>query len=113
MVELLLKARKAAGLNQATVALMLGTTQPTVGKLERSGRVPFIVLERLAAIYDVPLSYFATLPVDTRKDGKYLGMTNEEWSNYHDVYNRPRCHTGPPHKEPPIAFSFDEKPWLV
>lgn len=96
MVVLLRKARKEAGLNQKTVALMLGTTQPNVGKLERSGRVPFIVLERLAAIYDVPLTYFATLPADTRKDGKYLGMTNEEWSNYHDVYNRPRCHTGPP-----------------
>jgi len=96
MVELLRKARKEAGLNQKTVALMLGTTQPNVGKLERSGRVPFIVLERLAVIYDVPLTYFATLPADTRKDGKYLGMTNEEWSNYHDMYNRNRCHTGPP-----------------
>lgn len=74
---------------------MLGTTQPNVGKLERSGRVSFVVVERLAAIYDVPLSYFATLPADTRKDGKYLGMTSEEWSKYHDVYNRPRCRTEP------------------
>jgi len=44
---------------------MLGTTQPNVGKLERSVRVLFIVLERLAAIYDVPLSYFATLDADS------------------------------------------------
>ncbi len=113
IVLLLRNARKATGLTQKTVALMLGTTQPNVGKLERSGRVPFIVLERLAAIYDVPLSHFVTLPPDTRKDGKYLGMTNEEWSAYHNTYNQNRCHSGPPHKEPPIAFSFDEKPWLV
>lgn len=98
MVQLLRKARKQAGLTQKTVALMLGTTQPNVGKLERSGRVPFIVVERLAAIYDVPLSYFTSLDADTRTDGKYLGMTNEEWSQYHDEYNRPRCRTGPPRK---------------
>ena|ERR1700688_1312271 len=30
----------------------------------------------LAAIYDVPLVYFVTLPADTRTDGKYLGKTN-------------------------------------
>jgi transcriptional regulator with XRE-family HTH domain len=95
---MLRKARKEAGLTQKTVALMLGTTQPNVGKLERLGRVSFIVIERLAAIYAVPLSYFATLDEDTRKDGKYLGMTNQEWSNYHDEYNRPRCRTGPPFK---------------
>ena len=98
MVQLLRRARKEAGLTQKTVALMLGTTQPNVGKLERSGRVPFIVVERLAAIYDIPLSYFGTLDADTRKEGKYLGMTNEEWSRYHDEYNRPRCRTGPPFK---------------
>ena len=93
MTQLLRKARKESGLTQKTVALMLGTTQPNVGKLERSGRVPFIVVERLAAIYGVPLSYFTTLRADTREDGKYLGMTNEEWSRSHDLYNRP---TGPP-----------------
>ena len=98
MVKLLRKARKGAGLTQKTVALMLGTTQPNVGKLERSGRVPFIVVERLAAIYDVPLSYFATLDADTRTDGKYLGMTNEQWSAYYSQYNRPRCRTGRPPK---------------
>lgn len=112
MVELLRNARKAAGLTQRTVALMLGTTQPNVGKLERSGRVPFIALERLAAIYDVPLSHFVTLPADTRKDGKYLGMTNEEWSEYHETYNRPRCRTGPPFKSVG-AISLEKVPWLV
>jgi len=96
LVDLLRKARKDAGLTQKTVALMLGTTQPNVGKLERSGRVPFIVLERLAAIYDVLLAYFVTLPADTRKDGKYLGKTNEEWSAYHQIYNRNRNHDGCP-----------------
>lgn len=70
MTQLLQKARKEAGLTQKTVALMLGTTQPNVGKLERSGRVPFILMERLAAIYNVSLSYFTTLDSDTRKVGE-------------------------------------------
>ena len=44
----------------------------------------------LAAIYDVPLAYFVTLPADTRTDGKYLGKTDDEWSTYHQEYNRNR-----------------------
>ncbi|MEV0106647.1 helix-turn-helix transcriptional regulator [Nocardia sp. NPDC050799] len=49
MAELFYAARTGAGLTQTELARRMGTTQPTIAKIEGGGRVPTIdMLDRLA-----------------------------------------------------------------
>ncbi|MEV6361555.1 helix-turn-helix domain-containing protein [Nocardia asteroides] len=49
LAELFYEARTAAGLTQAELARRMGTTQPTIARIEGGGRVPTMdMLERLA-----------------------------------------------------------------
>lgn len=81
------QARKEADLSQPVVAYMLGGSQSYLSKVERSGRVDFVRLERLAAIYAKPVSWFATLdpkitaPTNYAVEGEpcYRGSTRKEW----------------------------------
>ena len=81
------QARKEADLSQPVVSYMLGCSQSYLSKVERSGRVDFVRLERLAAIYDKPVSWFATLdpkitaPTTYAVEGEscYRGLTRKEW----------------------------------
>src|SRR6266576_1747129 len=59
--EKLRLARNEAKLSQAVVAYMLGCSQSYLSKVERTGRVAFVRLQRLAAIYARPLEWFQTL----------------------------------------------------
>jgi transcriptional regulator with XRE-family HTH domain len=85
--EKLKQARREADLSQPVVAYMLGCSQSYLSKVERTGRVDFVRLERLGAIYDKPLSWFATLDPNVRarttyaaKDEPcYRGLTRKEW----------------------------------
>ena len=82
--KLLIQARRDSGLSQIAVALMLGRPQSYVSKIEKAGKtgkVDFVLMERLAAIYGKPLSFFSTLPSDVREGDKYLGLTNAEWEH--------------------------------
>lgn len=50
MAELFYEARTGAGLTQTELAARMGTTQPTIARIEGGGRVPTVeMLERLAA----------------------------------------------------------------
>lgn len=50
LAELFYEARTATGLTQAELARRMGTTQPTIARIEGGGRMPTIdMLERLAA----------------------------------------------------------------
>jgi transcriptional regulator with XRE-family HTH domain len=62
------------------VSLMLGRSQSSLAKIEQSGRITFCLLERLAAIYNKPISYFQTISAEIRQGSSYLGMSNEEWA---------------------------------
>jgi transcriptional regulator with XRE-family HTH domain len=80
------QARKEADLSQAVVAYMLGCSQSYLTKVERTGRVDFARLERLAAIYDKPLEWFQTLDpkITTRvtwapNEPAYQKLTRKEW----------------------------------
>jgi transcriptional regulator with XRE-family HTH domain len=76
------EARCEAKLSQAVVGYMLGCTQSYVSKIERTGRVEFVRMQRLAAIYGKPLEWFRTLDNPIRGiegEGGYLGYSLEEW----------------------------------
>lgn len=60
--DLLKKARKGANLNQHQVAVEFGQDQSFISKIESGARqVEFVEVERLAEIYQQPLSFFDTL----------------------------------------------------
>lgn len=59
LVANLKKARVEAGMDQETVAKLLGKTQSYVSKIESGQRkIDAIQLKELAGIYKKPLSYF-------------------------------------------------------
>lgn len=59
LVEQLKKARKEAGLDQADVAKLLGTTQSYVSKIESGQRrIDVFQLRKFARIYKKDLSFF-------------------------------------------------------
>lgn len=52
LAELFYEARTAAGLTQAELARRMGTTQPTIARIEGGGRMPTMdMLERLATAF--------------------------------------------------------------
>jgi transcriptional regulator with XRE-family HTH domain len=84
--EKLKQARTEAGLAQPVVAYMMGCSQSWLSKLEKSGNLDFLTLERLAAIYDKPLEWFSTLGPGIRArttwaphEAAYRGQTRTEW----------------------------------
>jgi len=94
--EKLKQARKEADLTQPEVAYMAGCSQSYLSKVERSGRVDFVRLERLAAIYDKPVEWFTTLdpnitdPVSWAPDvPAYRGLTREEWKKAFETKHWP------------------------
>lgn len=73
--------REKLGLSQAAVGRMMGKNQLWVLRAEHSGDISSIALERLAAIYGVPVSKFCTMkPAKYRTDIGYLNLSDEEWS---------------------------------
>jgi transcriptional regulator with XRE-family HTH domain len=60
--EKLRQARTETKLTQKVVAYMLGCSQSYLSKVERTGRVDFVRMQRLAAIYARPIEWFQTLP---------------------------------------------------
>jgi transcriptional regulator with XRE-family HTH domain len=78
--EKLRLARTESKLSQAVAAYMLGCSQSYLSKVERTGRVDFVRMQRLAAIYDKPLDWFQTLS-DVFQTGQhlYLGYPLLDW----------------------------------
>ena len=67
-------------MSQEVVGRMMGRNQLWVMRAEKTGRISFVSLEHLAAIYQKPLSYFETLDLSAiRIEGNYLGLANAEW----------------------------------
>ena len=59
VVNKLKKAREEAGLNQAKVAKLLGTTQSYISKLESGQcRIDVVQLKEIAKVYKKSESYF-------------------------------------------------------
>lgn len=59
LVSQLKKAREEAGLDQITVAKLLGRTQSYVSKVESGQRrIDVVQLKQFARIYKKPLDYF-------------------------------------------------------
>ena len=59
VVTQLIKARQAAGLDQAAVAKLLGKTQSHVSKIESGQRrIDVIALKEFAQIYKKPIDFF-------------------------------------------------------
>ena len=59
LVEQLKKAREEAGLDQITVAKLLGRTQSFISKVESGQRrIDVVQLKQFARIYKKPLDYF-------------------------------------------------------
>ncbi|MGA2859196.1 MAG: helix-turn-helix transcriptional regulator [Candidatus Sulfotelmatobacter sp.] len=78
--EKLRLARNEAKLSQAVVAYMCGCTQSYLSKVERTGRVDFVRLQRLAAVYAKPLEWFQTLDDPFSGEERfYLGWALEDW----------------------------------
>jgi transcriptional regulator with XRE-family HTH domain len=86
--EKLKQARLEADYKQAEVAYILGWSQSYLSKIEDGdGRIDFVRLERLAAVYNKPLAWFATLdpdisnPTSYAEEGEpcYDGQTRKEW----------------------------------
>jgi transcriptional regulator with XRE-family HTH domain len=67
--------------SQEIVARMMGKTQSWIAKIETTGRVTFVHLERLAIIYGKPLSDFSKLKRADVIDehGDYLGKSEGRW----------------------------------
>lgn len=88
------RARNEAGLSQAEAAFMISSNQSFLSRVERTGEVDFVVLERLAAVYNKPVSSFHTLDFEavTRRNlnqpdiPQYEGRTRAEWKYF--VENR-------------------------
>ncbi len=86
--ERLKQARLEADYKQSEVAYIMGWSQSYLSKVEDGdGRIDFVRLERLAAVYNKPLSWFATLdpdisnPTTYAEEGEpcYRGLTRKEW----------------------------------
>lgn len=82
------QARLEADYKQSEVAYVMGWSQSYISKIEDGdGRIDFVRLERLAAVYNKPLSWFATLDPDISKPTSYAekgepcyrGLTRKEW----------------------------------
>jgi len=67
--------------SQEVVARMMGKTQSWVAKIEMTGRVTFVHLERLAIIYGKELSDFSKLRREDviNEQGDYLGKAEGRW----------------------------------
>jgi|SRR5271157_114115 len=82
--EKLKQARLEAGYTQPEVAYNIGWSQSYLSKVEGHGRIDFVRLERLAAVYNKPLSWFATLDISKpptyaeESEPCYRGLTRKE-----------------------------------
>jgi transcriptional regulator with XRE-family HTH domain len=84
------EARKACGLRQNLVAFMTATSQSYISRVERTGDIEFVILERLAAVYSKPVTDFLTRSYGTvtaRRPSEpdvpmYMGKTRDEWKYY-------------------------------
>jgi transcriptional regulator with XRE-family HTH domain len=80
LCEKLRLARSETKLSQVVVAYMLGCSQSYLSKVERTGRVDFVRMQRLAAIYARPLEWFQTLDDPFSGEERfYLGWALEDW----------------------------------
>lgn len=69
-------ARQAAEMTQEAVAEELGKPQTYVSKCELGERrVDFVELEEFAAVYGLPLDYFATRTAGSRRGGSATTRT--------------------------------------
>jgi transcriptional regulator with XRE-family HTH domain len=83
-------ARKEAGLSQAEAAFMISSNQSFLSRVERTGEIDSVVLERLAAVYNKPVSAFKSLDFEavTRRNlnqpdiPQYEGRTRAEWKYF-------------------------------
>jgi len=87
--EKLREARAEAKLSQAVAAYMLGCSQSYLSKVERTGRVDFVRMQRLSAIYAKPLEWFLTLKdVFTKDERLYLGYELFDWQTLEKTRHR-------------------------
>jgi transcriptional regulator with XRE-family HTH domain len=85
----IIEARKAVGISQRELAVMIGCSQSLVSRVERGGEVDFVLFERWAAALTAPsFQTFATLdwreratyPLATERH--YRGHSIEEWKQF-------------------------------
>jgi transcriptional regulator with XRE-family HTH domain len=85
--EKLKQARLEAGYTQPEVAYIMGWSQSYFSKVEGHGRIDFVRLERLAAVYNKSVEWFGTLNPNISKPTSYAeenepcyrGLTRKEW----------------------------------
>lgn len=81
--------RKNLNLSQVGLSLVLGTTQQTVSRMEKSGDIPTDLLVRMAGFFNATTDYILGISEYKRDFGGQLRM-NHEMDIYYDIVLRYR-----------------------
>jgi len=87
---ILRRARKESKLSQGEAAYMISSNQSFLSRVEKTGVIDFVVLERLAAVYGKPVGHFTTFNhkevprprINEPEVSTYEGRSLYEWK-YH------------------------------
>jgi transcriptional regulator with XRE-family HTH domain len=83
---MLCEAREGVGLSQVQLAFMLGVHQSLVSRIEKTGSIDHVLLERYACVCNKKVSDFTTLdqaagskPLGQEKDWLYYSALKNSW----------------------------------
>lgn len=79
--------RKSLNLSQVGLSLVLGTTQQTISRMEKSGDIPTDLLVRMSEFFDATTDYILGISEYKRDLGGQLRM-NHEMDMYYDIVLR-------------------------
>lgn len=79
--------RKNLNLSQVGLSLVLGTTQQTISRMEKSGDIPTDLLIRMAGFFNTTTDYILGISEYKRDLGGQLRM-NHEMDMYYDIVLR-------------------------
>ena len=79
--------RKNLNLSQVGLSLVLGTTQQTVSRMEKSGDIPTDLLVKMAGFFNATPDYILGIAEYTRDLGGQMRM-NHEMDKYYDIVLR-------------------------
>lgn len=79
--------RKSLNLSQVELSLVLGTSQQTISRMEKSGDIPTDLLVRMAGFFNATTDYILGISEYKRDLGGQLRM-NHEMDMYYDIVLR-------------------------
>ncbi len=79
--------RKNLNLSQVGLSLVLGTTQQTVSRMEKSGDIPTDLLVKMAGFFNATTDYILGISEYKRDLGGQMRM-NHEMDKYYDIVLR-------------------------